>query len=159
MANPLYDRLFGAHAGKSTPFLILPDGSTLTHADFIGRAAQIAHVLTELGLEPGDRLAAQVDKSPEALAVYAACAQAGVVFLPLNTGYTVDELTYFIDNSGARLVVCDGSKLDGLRPVAEKLGAMIETKKRKMGEMIETKKTGRDDGDQKQRKHAQGLSW
>ncbi|MBB94166.1 MAG: malonyl-CoA synthase [Rhodobacteraceae bacterium] len=127
MANPLYDRLFGAHAGKSTPFLILPDGSTLTHADFIGRAAQIAHVLTELGLEPGDRLAAQVDKSPEALAVYAACAQAGVVFLPLNTGYTVDELTYFIDNSGARLVVCDGSKLDGLRPVAEKLGAMIET--------------------------------
>ena len=127
MANPLYDRLFGKHAGKSTPFLILADGAVVTHAGFLGMAARIAHVLTSLGLKPGDRLAAQVEKSPEALAVYAACAQAGVVFLPLNTAYTVDELTYFIDNSGARLVVCDGRKLDALRPVAEGLGAKIET--------------------------------
>ena len=127
MANPLYDRLFGKHAGKSTPFLILADGAVMTHAGFLGMAARIAHVLTSLGLKPGDRLAAQVEKSPEALAVYAACAQAGVVFLPLNTAYTVDELTYFIDNSGARLVVCDGRKLDALRPVAEGLGAKIET--------------------------------
>ncbi|MGR3802504.1 MAG: malonate--CoA ligase [Marinibacterium profundimaris] len=127
MANPLYDRLFGKHAGKTTPFLILPDGTVVTHADFLARAAQFAHVLAGLGLAPGDRLAAQVEKSPEALALYAACAQAGVVFLPLNTGYTVDELTYFIDNSGARLVVCDGAKAAGLAPVAERLGAMIET--------------------------------
>jgi malonyl-CoA/methylmalonyl-CoA synthetase len=42
-----------------------------------------------------------------ALALYAACAQAGMIFLPLNTAYTVDELTYFIENSGARMVVCD----------------------------------------------------
>ena len=123
MANPLYDRLFGKHAGKSTPFLILADGAVMTHAGFLGMAARIAHVLTSLGLKPGDRLAAQVEKSPEALAVYAACAQAGVVFLPLNTAYTVDELTYFIDNSGARLVVCDGRKLDALRPVAEGLAS------------------------------------
>ncbi|WP_428926292.1 malonate--CoA ligase [Marinibacterium sp. SX1] len=127
MANPLYDRLFGAHAGKTTPFLILADGSVLSHADFLARAARIAHVLTGLGLQPGDRLAAQVDKSPEALALYAACAQTGVVFLPLNTAYTVDELTYFIDNSGARLVVCDGARAETLAPVAQGLGAAIET--------------------------------
>ncbi|MAC78843.1 MAG: malonyl-CoA synthase [Rhodobacteraceae bacterium] len=127
MANPLYDRLFGTHAGKATPFLILPDGTTITHDAFLKRAAQIAHVLNDLGLTAGDRLAAQVEKSPEALALYAACAQTGVVFLPLNTAYTVDELTYFIDNSGASLVVCDGAKLDGLAPVADRLGAKIET--------------------------------
>jgi acyl-CoA synthetase (AMP-forming)/AMP-acid ligase II len=38
---------------------------------------------------PGDRLAAQVEKSPEALALYAGCVQAGAIFLPLNTAYTV----------------------------------------------------------------------
>jgi malonyl-CoA/methylmalonyl-CoA synthetase len=65
-------------------------------------------LLTGLGLSAGDRVAAQVQKSPQALALFAACAQAGLVFLPLNTAYTTDELTYFLDNSGAALVVVDG---------------------------------------------------
>ena len=56
-------------------------------------------------LGTGRSLAAQIEKSPEALAVYAACAQTGVIFLPLNTGYTAAELDYFIGNSGAKLVL------------------------------------------------------
>jgi malonyl-CoA/methylmalonyl-CoA synthetase len=32
-----------------------------------------------------------------------------MIFLPLNTAYTVDELSYFIENSGARMVVCDAA--------------------------------------------------
>ncbi|ARE40481.1 Acetoacetyl-CoA synthetase [Rhodovulum sp. P5] len=127
MANPLYDRLFGKHAGKGTPFLHLPDGTTLTHDAFLRLAARFAHVLTARGLRPGDRLAAQVQKSPQALALYAACVQAGIVFLPLNTAYTVDELTYFIENSGAALVVCDGPKAADIAPVCDRLGARLET--------------------------------
>ena len=127
MANPLYDTLFGKHAGKTTPFLTLQDGTVWTHAAFLETAARIAHVLTAAGLEPGDRLAAQIGKSPEALALYAACAQAGVVFLPLNTAYTVDELTYFIENSGAAMVVCAASRTEALTTVATELGAQVET--------------------------------
>ncbi len=127
MANPLYDGLFGAHAGKDTAFLQLLDGTTITHQDFLSTAAQIAHVATQLGLNPGDRVAAQIEKSPEALALYAACAQAGLVFLPLNTAYTVDELTYFIENSGASLIVCDSRSEEKLAPVGAQLGAKVET--------------------------------
>ncbi|EFO29842.1 malonyl-CoA synthase [Roseibium sp. TrichSKD4] len=127
MANPLYDQLFGKHAGKTTPFLHLASGATLTHADFLGQAAQIAHALSKFGLVPGDRLAAQIEKSAEALALYAACVQAGVIFLPLNTAYTVDELTYFIENSGAKLVVCDARIEAALTPIASDLGAKLAT--------------------------------
>ncbi|NOD97820.1 AMP-binding protein [Ruegeria sp. HKCCD6228] len=127
MANPLYDGLFGIHAGKGTPFLRLLDGTTISHQDFLGKAAQIAHVAKHLGLNPGDRVAAQVEKSPEALALYAACAQAGLVFLPLNTAYTVDELTYFIENSGAALIICDTESEEKLTPVGAQLGARVET--------------------------------
>ncbi|GAA0775692.1 malonyl-CoA synthase [Roseibium denhamense] len=127
MANPLFDQLFGKHAGKTTPFLHLASGAILTHAEFLGQAAQIAHALTEFGLKPGDRLAAQIEKSPEALALYAACAQAGVIFLPLNTAYTVDELTYFIENSGAALVVCDARSEAALTPIVTGLGARLAT--------------------------------
>jgi len=127
MANPLYDTLFGRHAGKETPFLILRDGARITHAAFLGQAARIAHALVDAGLKPGDRVAAQVEKSPQALALYAACAQAGLVFLPLNTAYTVDELSYFIEDSGARMVICDPAREAELAPLAERLGAQILT--------------------------------
>jgi malonyl-CoA/methylmalonyl-CoA synthetase len=127
MANPLYDRLFGVHAGRDAVFLKLADGTVWSYAAFVATAARFAHVLSARGLVPGDRLAAQVEKSPESLALYAACAQAGVIFLPLNTAYTVDELTYFIENSGARMVVCDGAAAGTLAPVAARLSALVET--------------------------------
>ena len=127
MTNPLYDQLFGRHAGQDTPFLILPGERVITHAAFLAEAAQIAHVLVNAGLQPGDRLAAQIHKSPQALSLYAACAQAGVVFLPLNTAYTASELTYFIENSGARMVVCDENARATLAPIAADLGARAET--------------------------------
>ena len=127
MANPLYDGLFGAHAEKTTTFLHLQDGQVITHDDFLSTGAQIAHVTVAIGLKPGDRVAVQVEKSAEALALYAACAQAGLVFLPLNTAYTVDELSYFIENSGASLIVCDSSNEQSLQDLAATLGAKIET--------------------------------
>ncbi|GGE47597.1 malonate--CoA ligase [Actibacterium pelagium] len=127
MANPLYDGLFGVHTGKTTPFMHLLNGEVITHQDFLSTASQIANVTVQLGLKPGDRVAAQVEKSPEALALYAACAQAGLVFLPLNTAYTVDELSYFIENSGASLIVCDGKNEEKLSQLGSELGARVET--------------------------------
>lgn len=127
MVNPLYDGLFGVHAGKTTPFLHLPDGSTVTHQDFLAISAQIAGVITQLGLAPGDRVAVQVHKSPEALAIYAACAQAGLVFLPLNTAYTANELTYFVKDSGAALIICDGKSEPVLGALAENLKIQLKT--------------------------------
>ena len=127
MANPLYDTLFGRHAGKTTPFLHLADGVTLTHAGFLSRAARFANVLADIGLRPGDRLAVQIDKSPDALAVYAACAQAGVIFLPLNTAYTADEVSYFVTDSGAAAFVCQPARRDEMAPVADAAGTRLET--------------------------------
>jgi len=127
MPNPLYDTLFGAHAGKDTVFLRLPDGSHWTHAAFLGRAAQVAHALTSAGLQTGDRVAVQIEKSPEALALYAACAQTGIVFLPLNTAYTAEELAYFVENSGAKLLVCDPTKQDALTEIVARSGAQLDT--------------------------------
>ncbi|MEX3315009.1 malonyl-CoA synthase [Sulfitobacter sp. PS-8MA] len=127
MANPLYDQLFGCHAGKTTPFLHLPDGVTLTHAGFVARAARFANVLRAMGIAPGDRLAVQIDKSPDALAVYAACAQAGVIFLPLNPAYTAEEIRYFVTDSGAAAFVCQPARREEMAPVAKAAGTRLET--------------------------------
>ncbi len=127
MNNPLYDTMFAPHAGKQTPFLHLPDGAIITHDGFIRRAAQLAHALTGYGVKVGDRIAVQVEKCPDMLALYAACAQAGVIFLPLNTAYTGAELSYFVEDSGAKLLVGDPARAAGLQDVADAAGAVFAT--------------------------------
>ena len=125
MTNPLYDRLFGCHEDSTAPFLRLPDGSVITYGAFIAMAGRLAGVLVGQGLRPGDRLAVQVGKSPEALALYAAAVRTGVVFLPLNTAYTVQEMEYFITDSDARMVVAGAESAEALRPVTEKAGRVL----------------------------------
>ena len=127
MANPLYDTLFGQHLGSMATFLHLPDGQSLTYDDFLQLAAQYAGAFTDMGLVAGDRVGVQIEKSPQALAVYAACTQAGLVFLPLNTAYTADEVTYFVENSGAGIVLGDETKRSALAPIARSCGAQLET--------------------------------
>ncbi|AVO39159.1 malonate--CoA ligase [Pukyongiella litopenaei] len=127
MPNPLYDVLFGGHADSGRVFLHLPDGESLTYGAFVALSARLAHALTGCGLRAGDRVAMQVDKSPQALAVVAACAQAGLVFLPLNTAYTAGEVAYFVENSGAGLFICPSASRAAMAPMAARCGARLET--------------------------------
>src|SRR6056297_843146 len=127
MSNPLYDALFAPHAGQDTPFLHLLNGSTISYAAFVDQAAQNANALTALGVKPGDRVAVHIQKSPQALALYAGCIQAGAVFLPLNTAYTATQLEYFVGDSGAALFVCDPGEADALADIAAANGCMLHT--------------------------------
>jgi len=126
MTNPLYDTVFGSHRGRAEPFLHLT-GGPLSYDAFLTRAARFAAAIVALGLKPGDRLAAQIEKSADALAVYAACVQTGVIFLPLNTAYTAPEVSYFVENSGAALFLCDPAHETALTPVAQAAGALLRT--------------------------------
>ncbi|AMY68637.1 malonyl-CoA synthase [Frigidibacter mobilis] len=72
-------------------------------------------------------MAVQIDKTPEALALYAAALASGVVFLPLNTAYTADEVEYFVGNAGAALLVGSPARADALRAVAARHGAQFQT--------------------------------
>ncbi len=127
MPNYLFDGLFAPHVQKENVFLYLPSGNNITYSKFLKLAAQFANVLTDLGLEVGDRLAVQVEKSEYGLALYAACLQAGIVYLPLNTAYMAHELEYFVENSGAKVLICDVAKSGVLNPLAMRLGIVLST--------------------------------
>ncbi len=127
MANTLYDALFAPHEKNTGVFLHLKEGGNIAYEAFLRMAAQFAHVISDAGLTAGDRLAVQVAKSPEALAVYAACVRSGVIFLPLNTAYTRAEVGYFVENSGAKLVLCDSSSADAVAEIAARNEAALMT--------------------------------
>ena len=90
------------------------DGSTITRKAFQHQINQLGHALLTQGVKTGDRVAVQVEKSPQAFALYCAVVKIGAVFLPLNTGYTISELDYFIGDAEPSVVVADPAIADNL---------------------------------------------
>jgi malonyl-CoA/methylmalonyl-CoA synthetase len=91
--------------------------------DDIDRAsACLANLLKSLNLPEGARVAAQVEKSPEALLLYLATLRAGLVYLPLNTAYREAEIGYFLENAEPSVVVCAPGNLAWVSRLAEKSG-------------------------------------
>ena len=106
MTDNLFQRFKKAVTDPARPLIRPPDRAPLSYADCFAMAARFAHVLVRHGVRPGDRVAVQVEKSPEALCLYLACLRAGAVYLPLNTGYTPSELAYFVGDAEPGLFVC-----------------------------------------------------
>lgn len=127
MTNPFYDALIGARSTSRAPLLHLPDGKMISYSDMADQVAQISGMLRAQGIKKGDRLALQVAKSPTALAIYLACLHSGVIFLPLNTAYTVAELGYFLTDATPKLVVVDPAIEAQVSPVAASTGATLFT--------------------------------
>ncbi|MCQ2006445.1 malonate--CoA ligase [Rhizobium sp. NRK18] len=132
MSNHLFDAI-RAGIKPEAPFIETASGATWSYADMLQLSAKLAHALVKRGVEPGDRVAVQVEKSPEALMLYLACVRAGAIYLPLNTAYTLAELEYFIGDAEPRLVVCTPKAKDGLEPIAAAKGAVVETLDEKGG--------------------------
>ena len=90
------------------PFLL--DGKRpWTYGEFFDQVRGYAAVLIDAGAQPGDRVLVQVEKSPEAVALYLACLWAGAVHVPLNPAFTTDERRYFIDDAEPAVIVVDPS--------------------------------------------------
>ena len=107
MTNPLFDALFAGLEGRKSPVLFLPDGQDISGDAFFKLVAKSAHALVAAGVQPGDRVALQIAKSPQALALYGASVAIGAVFLPLNPSYTAAEIRYFINDATPRVILCD----------------------------------------------------
>ncbi len=109
-------------ADRAAPALVLADGTTWSYGDLERETGRIAGLLRDLGVAPGDRVAVQVEKSPQALFAYLACLKAGAVYLPLNTAYKGGEIAYFLGDAEPTVFVCDPARQGELQPVADKAG-------------------------------------
>ena len=114
-------------ADKSRTFLIERDGTERSFAWLLDRTGRYAAVLASHGVVKGDRVAAQVDKSSDVIALYLACLQLGAIHLPLNTAYTGDEIAYFLGDAAPRVFVCRPAHIDTARTLGAQnnVGAVL----------------------------------
>ena len=127
MPNHLFDQIRAAIPAPAATFIAPPGEPALTYGDMLAASARLAHVLVAQGVRPGDRVTAQVEKSPQAIFLYLACLRAGAVFMPLNAAYTLPELDYFVADAEPRLLIGAPEKAAALAPLARKAGIALLT--------------------------------
>lgn len=121
--NYLAKQLRASSVGReSVIFADTLDGCQLSYGELFSRAEQVASVLLEQGLKPGDRVAAQVEKSIESVQLYLGTILAGGVYLPLNMAYTRSELEYFVGDSEPAVIVADPANMEVIQDIAKTIG-------------------------------------
>jgi malonyl-CoA/methylmalonyl-CoA synthetase len=102
----------------NTPCLVLP-GGRVSYGELADESARYANVLTELGLAKGDRVAAQVEKTPESIFLYLGCLRAGCIFVPMNPAYRRGEVGYLLGDAAPGLFVHRPQARDMARELAD----------------------------------------
>jgi malonyl-CoA/methylmalonyl-CoA synthetase len=106
----LYDFLAaGFPTDRARPCFLLADGTALSYGALEHAAGQGAVLLAAKGVRPGDRVAFQGAKCPQAVMLYLAVLKAGGVFVPLNMAYTGAEVQYFLGDCEPVLFVTDAA--------------------------------------------------
>ncbi|HZO06097.1 MAG TPA: AMP-binding protein, partial [Solirubrobacterales bacterium] len=105
-----------ARAVPDEPALV-HEGETITFAELDRASARLAGWLWARGLGPGDRVALMLPNVPEFAVAYYGVLRAGMVVVPMNPQLRQREVDYFLQDSGASLLIADQG------PFAEAAGA------------------------------------
>ena len=87
----------------------------ITFQELEGRVNRLANALAEFGVGPGDRIATLQVNSNEQIEAYFAAAKLDAVYVPLNFRARADELTYMLNDSGAKVLLAGSRYADHVR--------------------------------------------
>jgi malonyl-CoA/methylmalonyl-CoA synthetase len=128
MSDNLFDLIRSRFpADLSRPFIETPEGRSISYGELDAATGRMAGLLAARGVAKGDRVAAIVEKSPEAVFLYLATLRAGAVYLPLNTAYTGAEVAYFLGDAEPKVTVCRPEAEAALAPLAAEAGSQLLT--------------------------------
>jgi long-chain acyl-CoA synthetase len=101
----MYPGTYAAQAPDRIAALMAGTGETVSYGDLERRSAQLAHVLHDAGLRPGDAVALLTENSLRALEVYWAALRSGLYITAVNYRLKPDEVAYIVSDSGAAALI------------------------------------------------------
>ncbi len=104
--------------------LVLGD-RVVTFADFDARTTRLAHALEARGIAADDRVAIMLPNSVEFFEVWAAASKLRSPVVLVNWHLKRDELTYILEDSGAKLLVAHADLLEFAEPAAKATGCAL----------------------------------
>jgi long-chain acyl-CoA synthetase len=81
------------------------DDAAVSYAALEAGTQRVAGLLKELGIEPGDRVGIMLPNTPHFPLAYYGALRLGAVVVPMNPLLSKREVAYYLDNSGAKLLL------------------------------------------------------
>ncbi|MGW8884041.1 amino acid adenylation domain-containing protein [Streptomyces sp. NPDC055749] len=100
--------------------------TTLTYRRLNERANRLAHYLRSVvELRPNDLVGLVLDKSEATITAILAVWKAGAAYVPIDPGYPDDRIAFMLQDTGARLVVCNEAHGERLRSLPAAAGTQV----------------------------------
>jgi long-chain acyl-CoA synthetase len=80
------------------------DQTTITYGQLDDATSRFAGLLCERGIGPGDRVAVMLPNVPEFVTAYYGALRAGAVVVPMNVLLDAGDVSFYLRDSGARLI-------------------------------------------------------
>ena len=121
----LRDVFAGARGQGDKTFLVYEDerwsfAEVMRHVDALGAA-----LVERYGVQRGDRVAIAMRNFPEWVVSFAAITSIGAISVSLNAWWVEDELDYALSDSGAKVLIADGERVDRTRDACRRLGIKV----------------------------------
>ena len=124
-------------ASSDLPFIVFRD-ERLTFLEAWNQAAALAHLLIdEYHIIPGDRVAISMRNFPEWVTSFMAVTSIGGIAVAMNALWQTEEMVYGLEDSGAKLLICDPERLERLAPARSTVGVKVLAVRPKPGSLEE----------------------
>jgi len=101
----MYPGKYAAEAPDRAAAVMSETGESLSYAELERRSVQLAHVLHDAGLRPGDVVALLTENSLRAFEVYWAALRSGLYITAVNFRLKPDEVAYIVNDCGATALI------------------------------------------------------
>jgi long-chain acyl-CoA synthetase len=99
------------------------DQIRLTYSQLDELSAKAAEMLRDRGIAPGDRVGLMMPNVPAFVVLYYGILRAGGIVVPMNVMLKRREIVYFLEDSGARLLLTSDDLREEAEPAAAQAGA------------------------------------
>jgi acyl-CoA synthetase (AMP-forming)/AMP-acid ligase II len=124
-ANTLWDLIHLAPAASTA--IVLPEsGIRVTYESLQQQVEKMADDLASLGVQRGDRVATYLTNGIPAIVSFLAASVAGTA-APLNPGYREDEVSFYLEDTNAKVLLVAPEGGDAARKAAEGRGVPVYT--------------------------------
>ncbi|QUQ67491.1 non-ribosomal peptide synthetase [Kutzneria sp. CA-103260] len=103
----IFELFAGVAMRRAECVAVSHDDGSLTYVQLLSRAVEVASALLARGVQPGDRVALQLRKSPSMIAALLGVLRLGAVFVPIDLGVPTARRDLLVDDSGAVILLVD----------------------------------------------------
>ncbi len=114
----------GTHAASDpdkAAIIMAATGETITYGELAAEADQLGQLFRAAGLEAGDHIAFCLENHPRFLPLVWGAFDAGLVYTAMSSRLTTDEMSYIINDCGARAFITSAYKADAAAELVDQM--------------------------------------